>query len=62
MCTGLLVKLTIHHSITLPKLMATVLSLSTSFGKQREELQRVEHELREARHVERILRDDLTAG
>lgn len=28
----------------------------------REELQRVEHELREARHVERILRDDLKAG
>ncbi|KAH7912199.1 putative peripheral membrane protein [Hygrophoropsis aurantiaca] len=28
----------------------------------REELQRVEHELREARHVERVLRDDLTAG
>ncbi|KAH7887046.1 putative peripheral membrane protein [Phlebopus sp. FC_14] len=28
----------------------------------REELQRVEHELREARHVERLLRNDLTAG
>jgi autophagy-related protein 11 len=28
----------------------------------REELQRVEHELREARHIERILRDDLTTG
>jgi autophagy-related protein 11 len=28
----------------------------------REELQRVEHELREARHVERLLRDDLKAG
>jgi autophagy-related protein 11 len=28
----------------------------------REELQRVEHELREARHVERVLRDDLKAG
>ena len=28
----------------------------------REELQRVEHELREARHVERVLRDDLRAG
>ncbi|KAL0959683.1 hypothetical protein HGRIS_011381 [Hohenbuehelia grisea] len=28
----------------------------------REELQRVEHELREARHVERILRDDLSTG
>ncbi|GLB42084.1 putative autophagy-related protein 11 [Lyophyllum shimeji] len=28
----------------------------------REELQRVEHELREARHVERLLRDDLRAG
>lgn len=28
----------------------------------REELQRVEHELREARHTERVLRDDLRAG
>ncbi|KAF9010058.1 putative peripheral membrane protein [Cyathus striatus] len=28
----------------------------------REELQRVEHELREARHVERLLRDDLNTG
>lgn len=28
----------------------------------REELQRVEHELREARHMERILREDLRAG
>jgi autophagy-related protein 11 len=28
----------------------------------REELQRVEHELREARHVERVLRDDLKTG
>ncbi|KAI6044039.1 putative peripheral membrane protein [Pisolithus marmoratus] len=28
----------------------------------REELQRVEHELREARHVERLLRDDVMAG
>ncbi|ESK91982.1 autophagy-related protein 11 [Moniliophthora roreri MCA 2997] len=28
----------------------------------REELQRVEHELREARHVERLLRDDLKTG
>lgn len=28
----------------------------------REELQRVEHELREARHIERLLRDDLIAG
>ncbi|KIM47021.1 hypothetical protein M413DRAFT_267979 [Hebeloma cylindrosporum] len=28
----------------------------------REELQRVTHELREARHVERLLRDDLKAG
>ncbi|EIW78562.1 hypothetical protein CONPUDRAFT_138782 [Coniophora puteana RWD-64-598 SS2] len=28
----------------------------------REELQRVEHELREARHVERILREDIRAG
>lgn len=28
----------------------------------REELQRVEHELREARHCERILRDDLKSG
>lgn len=28
----------------------------------REELQRVEHELREARHIERVLRDDLKAG
>ena len=28
----------------------------------REELQRVEHELREARHTERLLRDDLRAG
>ncbi|KAF8068787.1 putative peripheral membrane protein [Lyophyllum atratum] len=28
----------------------------------REELQRVEHELREARHVERLLRDDLRTG
>ncbi|EGO03760.1 putative peripheral membrane protein [Serpula lacrymans var. lacrymans S7.3] len=28
----------------------------------REELQRVEHELREARHVERVLREDLIAG
>lgn len=28
----------------------------------REELQRVEHELREARHVERVLREDLRAG
>lgn len=28
----------------------------------REELQRVEHELREAKHVERLLRDDLMAG
>ncbi|CAA7264383.1 unnamed protein product [Cyclocybe aegerita] len=28
----------------------------------RQELQRVEHELREARHVERLLRDDLRAG
>ncbi|KAF9467733.1 hypothetical protein BDZ94DRAFT_1155481 [Collybia nuda] len=28
----------------------------------REELQRIEHELREARHVERLLRDDLKAG
>ncbi|KAG6840471.1 hypothetical protein C0991_006497 [Blastosporella zonata] len=28
----------------------------------RQELQRVEHELREARHVERLLRDDLKAG
>lgn len=28
----------------------------------REELQRVEHELREARHVERVLRDDLRDG
>lgn len=28
----------------------------------REELQRAEHELREARHVERVLRDDLSAG
>ncbi|PFH49900.1 hypothetical protein AMATHDRAFT_62171 [Amanita thiersii Skay4041] len=28
----------------------------------REELQRVEHELREARHIERILREDLRAG
>ena len=28
----------------------------------REELQRAEHELREARHLERVLRDDLSAG
>ncbi len=28
----------------------------------REELQRVEHEIREARHVERVLRDDIRAG
>jgi autophagy-related protein 11 len=28
----------------------------------REELQRVEHELREARHIERVLREDLQAG
>ncbi|GBE88766.1 hypothetical protein BKA93DRAFT_774471 [Sparassis latifolia] len=28
----------------------------------REELQRIEHELREARHAERVLRDDLRAG
>ncbi|KAF8221888.1 hypothetical protein L208DRAFT_1527705 [Tricholoma matsutake] len=28
----------------------------------RKELQRVEHEFREARHVERLLRDDLKAG
>jgi autophagy-related protein 11 len=28
----------------------------------REELQRVQHELREARHVERVLREDLRAG
>lgn len=28
----------------------------------REELQRVEHELREARHMERVLREDLRAG
>ncbi|KAF9472749.1 hypothetical protein BDN70DRAFT_886621 [Pholiota conissans] len=28
----------------------------------REELQRVEHELREVRHIERLLRDDLKAG
>jgi len=28
----------------------------------REELQRVEHELREVRHIERVLRDDLKAG
>ncbi|KAF9500734.1 putative peripheral membrane protein [Pleurotus eryngii] len=28
----------------------------------REELQRVEHELREARHIERLLREDLSAG
>ncbi|KAF9269874.1 hypothetical protein L218DRAFT_913732 [Marasmius fiardii PR-910] len=28
----------------------------------REELQRVEHELREARHVERVLRDDVKTG
>ena len=28
----------------------------------REELQRVEHELREARHIERVLRDDLKLG
>lgn len=31
-------------------------------GGLRRELQRVEHELREARHVERLLRDDLKAG
>ncbi|KAH9930184.1 hypothetical protein B0H21DRAFT_826142 [Amylocystis lapponica] len=39
----------------------TEMALADTVGL-REELQRVEHELREARHVERVLRDDLRTG
>ncbi|KAF5381358.1 hypothetical protein D9615_008323 [Tricholomella constricta] len=51
-----------HADHQLKNLRAEVEIANADAVGLREELQRVEHELREARHVERLLRDDLRAG